>query len=186
MITYMELEASDLSRIAEIDRSEVIRIGYEIREGELEEIDVVWDTPNFMKEGEGEHTVASQIEFCRSHMANNAIAFGGFDGEAFVAIGILTPDIRPNMAQLAYLHVSREYRRKGIGAALTHQLLARAGALGAKRVYVSAVPSQSAIGFYRSFGFDLVAEPLPELFELEPDDIHMVLKFDGSNTIGSG
>jgi GNAT superfamily N-acetyltransferase len=185
VISYKELEVSDLSRIVEIDRSEEIRIGYEVRDGELVEMDVVWDTPNFFAEGEGEHTVAGEIEFCRSHMARNAVAVGGFDGEALVAIGLLTPEIRPGMAQLVYLHVSGQYRRKGIGAAIAHQLLERATTLGAERVYVSAVPSQSAVGFYRSLGFDLIPEPLPDLFELEPDEIHMVLQLDGSNTIDS-
>ena len=185
MITYRELAETDLSRIAEIDRSEVIYIGYEVRKGALAEIDVLWDIPNFIAEGEGEHTFASEIEFCRSHMARNAIVIGGFDVEALIAIGILTPNIRPEMAQLAFLHVSREYRRKGIGAAITRQLLEQARALGSKRVYVSAVPSESAGGFYKSFGFDLIAEPLPELYELEPDDIHMVLELDASDSIGS-
>lgn len=185
MITFRELAESDLSRIAEIDRSEVIHIGYEVREGAILEMDVMWDTPNFIAEGEGEHTVTGEIEFCRSHMARNAIVIGGFDGEALIAIGILTPNIRPEMAQLAYLHVSREYRRKGIGAAITRRLLERASALGSKRVYVSAVPSESAVGFYKSFGFDLIAEPLPELYELEPDDIHMALELDASDSIGS-
>jgi ribosomal protein S18 acetylase RimI-like enzyme len=185
MITYKQLEESDLSRIAEIDRSEIIRIGYEVREGALVKTDVMWDTPNFIPEGEGEHTVAGEIGFCRSHMVRNAIAIGGFDGEQLIAIGILTPDIRPKMAQLAFLHVSREYRRKGIGAVITRQLLERASVLGSERVFVSAVPSESAIGFYKSFGFDLIAEPLPELYELEPDDIHMVLELDASDAISS-
>jgi ribosomal protein S18 acetylase RimI-like enzyme len=118
-------------------------------------------------------------------MARNAIAIGGFDGEALIAIGILTPDIRPEMTQLAYLHVSREYRRKGIGTTITRQLLKRASALGSERVYVSSEPSESAVGFYKSFGFDLIAEPLPELYELEPDDIHIVLDLDASDAIGS-
>ena len=185
MITYRELAESDLLKIAELDRSELIRVGYEVRRGALVKRDVIWDTPNFIPEGEGEHTVAGEIEFCRSHMARNAIAIGGFDGETLAAIGILTPNIRPAMAQLAYLHVSRAYRRKGIGAAIAGQLLEHAIALGSKRVYVSAVPSESAVGFYKSFGFDLIAEPLPELFELEPDDIHMVLELDVSGAIGS-
>jgi predicted N-acetyltransferase YhbS len=178
MITYRELAESDFSKIAEIDRSEVIRVGYEVRGGELVEMDVMWDSRNFIPEGKGEHTVAGEIEFCRGHMARKAIAFGGFDAETLIAIGILTPNIRPTMAQLAYLHVSRDYRRKGIGAAITSQLLERASVLGSKRIYVSAVPSESAVGFYKSFGFDLVAEPLSELYELEPDDIHMILELD--------
>jgi predicted N-acetyltransferase YhbS len=185
MIIYKELSESDLSRIPEIDRSEMIRVGYEVREGALVEMDVMWDTPNFSAEGEGEHTIAGVIDFCKSHMARNALAIGGFDGEGLVAIGILTPDIRPAMAQLAFLHVSRLCRRRGIGAAITRRLLEHANALGAERVYVSAVPSQSAVGFYRTLGFRLVAEPLPELYELEPEDIHMVLELGTSDPIGS-
>jgi hypothetical protein len=41
------------------------------------------------------------------------------------------------------------------------------------RMYVSATPSESAVGFYLRHGFTPVADPLPELFELEPEDIHM-------------
>ena len=185
MITYRNLAESELSRLAEIDRSEVIRVGYEIREGKLVRKDVMWDSPNFIREGEGEHTIAGEIEFCRGHMARNAVSIGAFDDETLAAIGILTPKIRPAMAQLAYLHVSRMYRRRGIGTAITRRLLEHASAQGSKRVYVSALPSESAIGFYKSFGFDLIAEPLSELHELEPDDVHMVLELDGAEKIGS-
>jgi ribosomal protein S18 acetylase RimI-like enzyme len=181
MITYRKLAESELSKIADIDRSEVIRVGYEVRKGALVKKDVMWDTPNFIPVGDGEHTVAGEIKFCKSHMARNAIAIGGFDGETLATIGILTPNIRPAISQLAYLHVSRAYRRKGIGVAITHQLLEHARALGSKRVYVSSVPSESAVGFYKSLGFDIVDEPLPELYDLEPDDIHMVLDLPAGN-----
>jgi ribosomal protein S18 acetylase RimI-like enzyme len=184
MITFRRLADSDLSKLSDIDRSEVIRVGYEVREGTLVRKDVVWDSSNFLPEGEGEHTVAAEIEFCRSHLARDGIALGGFDGETFAAIGILTPEIRPALAQLAYLHVSRAYRRKGIGTAITGQLLEHAIALGSRQVYVSAVPSGSAVGFYRSSGFDLAPEPLPELYDLEPDDIHMVLDLDAPDGFG--
>jgi hypothetical protein len=48
-------------------------------------------------------------------------------------------------------------------------------ATGATNLYVSAVPSESAVGFYLSQGFRPVGTPRPELFELEPEDIHMSL-----------
>lgn len=57
MITYKGLAEPDLSKSAEIDRSEAIRIGYEVREGALVEMEGMWDTPNFIAEGEGEHTL---------------------------------------------------------------------------------------------------------------------------------
>jgi hypothetical protein len=42
-------------------------------------------------------------------------------------------------------------------------------------MYVSATPSESAVGFYLKHGFRLAIEPIPELFEEEPEDIHMLL-----------
>jgi predicted N-acetyltransferase YhbS len=179
------LEESELLGLSEIDRTEVIRVGFEVIDGQLVGRDVDWDAPNFTSHGEGEHSVAKQVEFCRGHLATKALAIGAFAEGTLVGIGVLTPNIRPGMAQLAYLQVSASWRRNGIGTAITRQLLEHARAEGARRVYVSATPSQSAVGFYRSFGFSLVEEPLPELHELEPEDIHMVLDMDVSLGIGS-
>ncbi|MBD3160604.1 MAG: GNAT family N-acetyltransferase [Candidatus Latescibacteria bacterium] len=176
MISYDKLSDTDLAKLAEIDRSETIRLGYEVHEGKLVEKAVVWDSPGFAAEGEGEHSVAGQIAFCRSHMACGATALGAFEHEVLVGIGLFTPDIRPAMAQLAYLYVSREYRRLGIAGKITRRLLEIARDLGSERVYVSSTPSESAVGFYRSFGFELADEPVPELLALEPEDIHMILE----------
>jgi hypothetical protein len=38
---------------------------------------------------------------------------------------------------------------------------------------VSATPSGNTVRFYLGRGFQPVAEPLAELFELEPEDVHM-------------
>jgi hypothetical protein len=38
---------------------------------------------------------------------------------------------------------------------------------------VSATPSANTVEFYLHLGFQPMAEPLPELFELEPEDIHL-------------
>ena len=171
MILYRNLEESDLQRLAEIDRTEIIRVGFEVNDGKLVKKDVDWDSPNISLDGHGEHSVTGQIEFCRSHLAMNAIAIGAFDKETLVGIGILTPNIRPEMAQLAHLHISAPFRRMGVASAITRQLLQHARAQGSRLAYVSATPSESAVGFNQSFGFDLVDEPLPELYELEPEDI---------------
>lgn len=176
MFTYRYLEDSELSRLAEIDRSEVIRVGYDVTDGKLVKLDVEWDVPTFDPEGDGEHSVAEQVEFCRGHLARDAISIGAFADEALVGIGILTPNIRPGMAQFAYLQVSAPFRRMGIASEITRQLLQLARSQGSKYVYVSATPSESAVGFYKSFGFELIEEPLPELYELEPEDVHMVVE----------
>jgi hypothetical protein len=38
---------------------------------------------------------------------------------------------------------------------------------------VSATPSLNTVRFYRRRGFEPMAEPLPELYELEPADVQM-------------
>jgi hypothetical protein len=44
---------------------------------------------------------------------------------------------------------------------------------GAKRLYISATPSENTINFYLRRGCVVAAEVDPHLFELEPEDIHL-------------
>ena len=50
----------------------------------------------------------------------------------------------------------------------------RAIAGGAHELYVSAMPSVPAVGFYLAHGFRLADEVDPDLFAQEPEDIHLV------------
>ena len=86
---------------------------------------------------------------------------------------MVVPHIRPGMAQLAYLHVSQEFRAAGIGGRLTAELEQIAASVGDREIVVSATPSGNTVRFYTSRGHRPMAHPLPELVELEPDDIHM-------------
>ena len=44
---------------------------------------------------------------------------------------------------------------------------------GDTMMVVSATPSANTVRFYLDRGFEPIAEPLPELYELEPEDVHM-------------
>jgi hypothetical protein len=46
---------------------------------------------------------------------------------------------------------------------------------GSQRMYISSTPSSSAVGFYIAQGCKLAEEVDPELYALEPDDIHLIL-----------
>lgn len=173
-LEYRDLGLGDLAKIRDLDRSEHVTLGYRLVEGELQAEAVDWHVPRWRFEDEGTHTVARQVRFCQRHMLAGARAVGAIDEGRLIGIGLMTPGIRPDLAQLAYLHVSAAYRRAGVGARLFEDLISFAIASGARQVYVSAVPTESAVGFYRSRGFRL-ATPLPELYELEPEDIHMVM-----------
>jgi N-acetylglutamate synthase-like GNAT family acetyltransferase len=168
------MDNTELPKIAEIDRTEVIRVGYEMRGRSLTAMEVEWIVPNFTTESEGEHSIAEQVRFCKAHMERGARCRGAFDNNTLVGIGMLTPNIRLKIAQLAYLHVSSNYRRRGIATSIVDDLLSWAREIEQIQVYISSTPSESAVGFYSQHGFNPTDEPLPELLELEPEDIHMI------------
>jgi GNAT superfamily N-acetyltransferase len=168
------MEESEFEQFVDLDRSERVRTAFKIQDGDLTSYAVDWDIPSFFAAGDGAHSVAEQVGFCRSHLERGGRMIGAFDGETLVGVGVLTPEVRPEMAQLAFLHVSAGYRREGIATRILQTLIEAAFETGARQMVVSATPSESAIGFYLAQGFLPADVPLPELYELEPDDIHML------------
>jgi hypothetical protein len=45
-------------------------------------------------------------------------------------------------------------------------------------LYISATPSQNTVDFYLKRGCQVTGDPDPELWELEPEDIHLVCEVD--------
>ena len=172
-IAYRRLVAADLARIGEIDRSERIETLYVQHGSQLEEKAGDWSAPAWSSEGEGEHSVAHQRAECERQLDAGGIALGAFADGQLVGIGVLTLHIRPGIAQLAFLHVSNAHRARGVGGHLSDELERLAGEHGDTTIVVSATPSLNTVRFYRRRGYEPVAEPLPELYELEPEDVHM-------------
>ena len=77
------------------------------------------------------------------------------------------------IAELAYLHVTNGSRSGGIGSRLITDLESIARRAGDREIVVTATPSLNTVRFYRRHGYRPMATPLPELFELEPEDVHM-------------
>jgi ribosomal protein S18 acetylase RimI-like enzyme len=176
MVEIKRLTNSDVDRIAEIDRSEHVTLGYTFRDGKLEAEKVDWRVPGWFADGP-EHSVQAQIDLLTPILEQGGTVFGAFDGDSLVGVMVYRANLTPDMAQLVFLHVSDGYRRQGIATRLTSECIRLAKADGAKQLYVSATPSESAVGFYQSQGFRLVDKPHPELYALEPEDIHMFMKF---------
>lgn len=172
-IVYRELAAAELDRLADIDRTESITRGYVQHGDQLKEIEVEWSAPPWFTDDEHEHSFVYQRAFCEWQLAAGGTAFGAFDGEWLAGIGVVTPHVRPGIAQLAYLHVGNGYRDRGIGRRLVEMMDAIARAAGDTQMVVSATPSKHTVDFYMARGFRPMAEPLPELFELEPEDVHL-------------
>jgi GNAT superfamily N-acetyltransferase len=172
-ITYRRLVASELERIGEIDRTERIDTLY-VQDGErLDRRSGDFSAPAWFIEGEGGHSVAHQRAECERHLAAGGIALGAFANRQLVGIGIVRPHIRTRIAQFAFLYVSAGHRAQGVGRHLSEALERLAREAGDTTMVVSATPSLNTVRFYLQRGFEPMVEPLPELYELEPEDVHL-------------
>lgn len=168
----------DLRLIGEIDRSEHMDVEYRVVAGELVALQADLEVPSWRSEGTGEHSVAGVIEFWTPVVAGGAVLLGAFERDQVLGLVIVDLALGPGLAWLAFLYVSRSHRRRGLAGALWGAAERIALDAGAHSLYVSAVPSGSAVGFYLSRGCELAESPHPGLFAKEPDDIHLVCRLD--------
>jgi GNAT superfamily N-acetyltransferase len=167
------LDRSELSRLGEIDRGEHIDVLYDQHGTQLVARHGSWSASAWDPDGHGEHSVEAKVHALQHYVDSGGIALGAFAGGRLVGIGVVVPHLRPGIAQLAFLHVSAPCRATGIGSRLSEQLEQLARTAGDSDIVVSATPSENTVRFYVGRGFQPMAEPLPELFELEPEDVHM-------------
>ncbi|MCQ6562987.1 GNAT family N-acetyltransferase [Paenibacillus mendelii] len=172
MIFYRELQLIDADRIRDIDRSELIERYYQMNEGVLQEIKAghecdTWDSEQ----------VEELIQRFKHQLEKGGKAYGAFDGELLVGFGVLANQFRgkdQDQLQVDLMYVSRNYRRQGIGRHIMDALSREAVDRGAKFLYISSTETESAVHFYRNCGSEITSEVDPELFQLEPHDIHML------------
>jgi len=86
--------------------------------------------------------------------------------------------------QLKFLHIRSGHRDRGLGKQLFDLARVEASQRGAEGLYISATPSEHTIDSYLRLGYRVTPEPNPELFELEPDYIH--LEYDLRRERGAG
>jgi len=172
-VAIRNLERDELSRIGEIDRTERIDVLFEQHGTELVARRGTWNAPAWDPDGHGEHSVDAQHQALVRYVDAGGTARGAFSHGRLLGIGVVVPSIRPEMAQLAYLHVSQEFRSTGIGSRLSDDLELIARRAGDTEIVVTATPSENTVRFYLGRGYRPMQPPVRELFELEPEDIHM-------------
>lgn len=171
MITGRNLLRGEIEQVWSIDRSEVIDNIYRFENGALvlrpEHHDVHgWPT------GEAE----KYTPILRDCFDRGGWLRGVFDRSDLVGVVVLENKRigkSGDQLQLKFLHVSNRYRNTGLGTQLFELAKATAKARGAKRLYISATPSENTIKFYLRLGCVVTREPDAELIELEPEDIHL-------------
>lgn len=169
VITYRRLKLSEKERFAEVDRSERITEAYRQNGTDLETVDVEWVVPRW--------SLHETLRGWDAFLTNECLLWGAFDGELLVGFCGYRPNIAPDTGQFTLLHVSKIYRRRGIGHQLAGMLIGYVQEQEIPNLYVTATPTRGTVDFYRSLGFRPTDKPLPDLLEMEPDDIHMRMEF---------
>jgi predicted N-acetyltransferase YhbS len=165
------LGRGEIADIWGIDRRELVDGRYRLEGGELAPEPHRFEVPGWPPDARSTYDPILAACFDRG-----GCFFGAFDGETLAGAAVL--DARPvashpTLLQLVMLHVSRDYRQRGVGSALFRRVLAEAARRGAAGLYISATPSRNTIDFYRRFGAVPIGRPDPALLALEPEDIHL-------------
>jgi predicted N-acetyltransferase YhbS len=175
MLTARELTREEVSRLWDIDRREIIDNVYYVENGALVLKPEHYDMQGWPP-GEAElYTPILLDGFDRAGWFH-----GLFDDDRLVAVAVLESRFigpRKDLLHLKQLHVSSAYRDQGLGRKLFDLAKAEARARGARGLYISATPSEHTINFYRRLGCTVAACPDPDLFALEPEDIHLECVF---------
>lgn len=143
-----KLAKNDLEAVHQIDRSESVEKMYRLSGEELESYD---DSIEL----EGDPAFWEKLlDRWRSDLDSGAEAIGAYDGETMIGIAIIKHGIRPGVDQIVATYVSADYRLSGIAKSLYLELEDLARAAGTQQLFVSTTPNGSAVGFYRSQGFE--------------------------------
>lgn len=166
-----KLLREEIEQIWNIDRSEVIDNIYRFENGALALRRQHYDVPGWPP-GEAEKYTPIRLD-C---FDRGGWFYGAFDRAELIGAVVLESKRigkRKDQLQLKFLHVSSSYRNKGLGTRLFELAKAAAREIGAKRLYISATPSENTVNFYLRLGCAVAREPDPELVDLEPEDIHL-------------
>ncbi len=109
-------------------------------------------------------------------LLNNGLVFGAFQSNRLVGFASLSGTFlgeNNEYIQLLQLHVSYEYRGKGIGKMLFHSCTKKAGRLGASKVYISAHSSLETQSFYTRMGCVDAKWVYKHQVEIEPYDCQL-------------
>lgn len=172
----MELPASALPRLAELDRSQNVTTAYRIHDGRLQAYPVDWHAPRWSQERVGGSVAALSAEL---DAGGTCFAIEADERLAGVAVlGNRPLGSNGSLLELVFLHVTNEQRGRGIGARLFTSAAERARTRGATGLYISATPSKPTVDFYIARGATLSDHPDEDRYTREPDDIHLVLQIE--------
>lgn len=165
------LTRDEIPLIWQIDRREIVENIYRLRDGQL-----VLEPDSFDIQGWPPGEAEKYTPILTDCFDRGGTFWAAFEAGRLIGAGILESKFigsNHDTLQLKFLHVSRDYRKHGLGKALFNLAAEKAGALGEKKLYISATPSENTVNYYMRLSCVLATEIDPELFALEPEDIHL-------------
>ncbi len=165
------IKREEIENIKNIDRSEIVNQFYYYQNGKL-----VLKNGYFNIRRWTPRQIKKHVKGLLSLYDRGGFFYGLLHEERMV--GLISLECKfigsaNNQLQVVFLHVDKNYRKKGFGRKLMDKVKERARELGAKKLYISATPSKNTVDFYMHLGCKLAPEINPELYKLEPDDIHL-------------
>jgi len=162
------MSRDEVERVSELDVSEDGSVLFNQTGERIEKHNAEWHRPRW-----NAAKCRSIAEGIISDLESGGVMLGAFDGELLVGVGVLCHRLEEGVAELSGLWVSKNHRRRGIARHLASDIFRLAKEDGEREIYVSATPSESAVGFYMSQGFRPTDRVNEELLRQEPEDIHM-------------
>ncbi|HMB21459.1 MAG: GNAT family N-acetyltransferase [Chloroflexota bacterium] len=165
------LQRDEIPLIWQIDRREVIDNIYYLRDGKL-----VLEPEHYDMQGWPPGEAEQYTPILQECYDCGGFFWGAFENDTLVGVSVLESKwigFKQDKLQMKFLHVSRDCRGQGLGKKLFDLAVEKAKSLGAKKLYISATPSEHTVNYYMRLGSVLATEIDPELFALEPEDIHL-------------
>ncbi|WP_392389710.1 GNAT family N-acetyltransferase [Acinetobacter guillouiae] len=168
------LQLSDIDLIWQhIDRRELITQMYLQQKQNLHLVDCFYDVQSW-----DEYHLENDPPLLKQHLIQGGRCVGAFNqlnrliGVQLVSNQVITD--YPEAKLLQYFYVDANHQGLGLGTQLMHSAIKSAEQLGAQQLYISATPTQRTVDFYLKQGALVLEKPDQQLWELEPEDIHLI------------
>lgn len=152
--------------LQDFDRGQEVTQVYRLSGGELRLVPL-----SFTETWSGERKKEKAAEI----LSEKYITYGAFDGDRVIGEIMLIKELNRGRMIVDSLHVSRGYRRRGIGRMLMNEARKEALRRGAKALYISCCSAKETIDYYMAMGCRLSDDPIPAYAEEEPCDLQMEL-----------
>ncbi len=175
MVEFRTLKRWEIERIwQDIDRRELVESIYRLKDGKLVLERIDFDVPGWPAGEEEKYKPILQDCFDRGGLFYGAFSDGQLVGVVVLESRFIGAD--KDQLQLKFLHISRDFRKKGLGRKLFELAVDGAKEKGARALYVSSCESRNAVDFWMHLGCVITPDVDEELCRLEPNDIQLVYR----------